>query len=52
MKILRKGDLVEFRPIVTGRVYHIRKTKKGRIAYIEFEGRRGYVAPPYKVTKL
>jgi len=49
VKILKKGDLVEFRPIVTGRVYHVRKTKKGRVAYLEFNGGRGYQSPPYKV---
>jgi hypothetical protein len=45
---IKKGDYVEFRPIVTGRVYH----KRNSVLYIEFNGGKGYQSPPYKVKKL
>lgn len=49
---LKIGDMVEFRPIVIGRVYHIGRTSNGKVAYLEFEGHRGYQTPPYKVSKI
>jgi len=45
---IKKGDYVEFRPIVTGKVYY----KRNGVLYIEFNGEKGYVSPPYKVKKL
>lgn len=47
-KEIKKGDFVEFRPIVTGKVYH----KRNGVIYIEFNGEKGYLSPPYKVTKI